>query len=81
MPTIATVAVHAGFAIAFLYLLAFRDPEPSREVEIPVEVVSAMPEAPKPTAPPPKPPAPDPLRQALKPPVAPDPKPPAPPAV
>ena len=83
LPGVATLALHAAFAAAFLYLLSFHDPEQVREVEIPVEVVSAMPETPKPVAvpPPPKPPAPDPLRQALAQPTAPDPKPPAPPAV
>ena len=84
LPSLATLVIHGVFAAAFFYLLSFRDPEQSREVEIPVEVVAAMPEAAAPPAPAParsKPPVPDPVRPPLAPSPAPDPKPPAPPAV
>ena len=53
---VAAALVHAGFAVAFVYLLSFRDTVPPREVELPVEIVTLPPEPPKPA--PPKPAAP-----------------------
>jgi protein TonB len=47
----AAVLIHAGFAIAFVYLLSFRDAVPPREVELPVEIVTLPAEPPKPAPP------------------------------
>ena len=81
--------VHVGFAAALLLLLTQREIPRPREIEIPVEMVTAPPEAPKAPAAAARPKAPDALQQALappmtpppSPPVAPDPHTPAPPHV
>ncbi len=46
-PAAAAVAVHVGFAAAFVLLLSFRDPSPPHETETPVEVVALPPDPPK----------------------------------
>ena len=71
-PLAAAALVHVGFAVALALLLTQRHFAPPREVEIPIEIVTVPPEAPKPAAPR----GPSALQQALAPPVAPDPKPP-----
>ncbi len=73
IPALSTVVIHIGFAAAFAFLLTWREDAPSREVEIPVEVVADVPPQPPPA--PQKPPAEPPQFMMLA-----APAPPAPPA-
>lgn len=78
-PLAAAALVHVGFAAALLLLLTPRQLAPSREVEIPVEIVTAPPEPAKAAGLPSAPHGTGALQQALAPPVAPAPGPPSPP--
>ncbi len=69
-PSIVTVGIHLGFAVAFTYLLIWREEIPRREIVTEVELVKAAPEPTKPELRPSEPPKPPLLAQDQSPPQA-----------